>query len=57
VIIAYHLAFIAILIHLSTLSRFNHKYLWMTLALSQVALTLAHRASKALAHEFAHPAE
>lgn len=57
VILAYQLAFTAILIHLLTLSRFNHKYLWMSLALSQAALTLARRVPKSLPHECTLPAE
>jgi O-antigen ligase len=57
VILAYQLGFTAILIHLLTLSRFNHKYLWMSFALSQVALTLAQRTSRIRPHECTHPVE
>lgn len=56
VILAYQFAFLAILIHLLSLSSFNHKYLWMSLALSQVALTLAQRLPRVEAHERIHPA-
>jgi O-antigen ligase len=57
IILAYQLAFTAILIHLLTLSRFNHKYLWMSLALSQVALALARRVPGTVTHERILPAE
>lgn len=56
-ILAYRLGFTAVLIHLLTLSRFNHKYLWMSLALSQVALALARRMPGAVTHERSLPAE
>jgi putative inorganic carbon (HCO3(-)) transporter len=56
-IISYQFSFAAVLLHLLTLSRFNHKYLWMALALSQVALTLAQRKSRTVPHECIHPAQ
>ncbi len=56
VILAYQFSFLAILIHLVSLSSFNHKYLWMSLALSQVAVTLARRLPRIEAHERIHPA-
>ncbi|MEI8120869.1 MAG: O-antigen ligase family protein [bacterium] len=57
VILAYQFAFMAILLHLLSLSSFNHKYLWMSLALSQAALTVAQRVPKAQSHEYTLPVE
>ncbi|MEI6562935.1 MAG: O-antigen ligase family protein [bacterium] len=57
VILAYQFAFMAILIHLLSLSSFNHKYLWMSLALSQAALTIAQRMPKPQSHECTLPVE
>ena len=55
VILAYQFAFMAILLYLLSLSSFNHKYLWMSLALSQVALTLAQRLPNTLSDESTLP--
>jgi len=55
VILAYQFAFMAILIQLLSLSSFNHKYLWMSLALSQAVLTIAQRTSDPKSHECTLP--
>lgn len=55
VILAYQFAFMAILLYLLSLSSLNHKYLWMSLALSQVALTLAKGLPKTISDESTLP--